>query len=40
LRAYRSGARGTDPNQMMRNVAAQLSDEEIDAVASYLQGLR
>ena len=40
LRAYRSGQRGTDPNQMMRNVAAQLSDEEIDAVASYLQGLR
>jgi len=40
LRAYRSGGRGTDPNQMMRNVAAQLSDEEIDAVASYLQGLR
>ena len=40
LRAYRSGARGTDPNQMMRNVAAQLSDEQIDAVASYLQGLR
>jgi cytochrome c553 len=40
LRAYRSGERGTDPNQMMRNVAALLSDEEIDAVASYLQGLR
>ena len=40
LRAYRSGARDTDPNQMMRNVAALLSDEEIDAVASYVQGLR
>jgi cytochrome c553 len=40
LRAYRSGARGTDPNQMMRNVAALLSDEEIEAVASYVQGLR
>jgi cytochrome c553 len=40
LRAYRSGARATDPNQMMRNVAAGLSDEEIDAVASYVQGLR
>jgi cytochrome c553 len=40
LRAYRSGQRDTDPNQMMRNVAAQLSDEEIDAVASYVQGLR
>jgi cytochrome c553 len=40
LRAYKSGARATDPNQMMRNVVAQLSDEEIDAVASYVQGLR
>ena len=40
LRAYRSGTRATDPNQMMRNIAALLSDEEIDAVASYVQGLR
>jgi cytochrome c553 len=40
LRAYKGGRRQTDPNQMMRNVAAQLSDEEIDAVASYVQGLR
>jgi len=40
LRAYKAGQRATDPNQMMRNVAAQLSDEDIDAVASYVQGLR
>jgi len=40
LRAYKSGERATDPNQMMRNVAALLSDQEIDAVASYIQGLR
>jgi cytochrome c553 len=40
LRAYKSGTRSTDPNQMMRNVAAALSEEEIDAVASYVQGLR
>lgn len=40
LRAYKSATRATDPNQMMRNVAAMLSDEEIDAVASYVQGLR
>ena len=40
LRAYTAGARTTDPNQMMRNIAAQLSDEEIDAVASFVQGLR
>jgi cytochrome c553 len=40
LRAYRDGKRGTDPNQMMRNIAAALSDDQIDAVASYVQGLR
>ena len=40
LRAYKSGARATDPNAMMRTVAARLSEEEIDAVSSYLQGLR
>lgn len=40
LRAYRSGARQTDPNQMMRNVAAGMTDEQIDAVAAYVQGLR
>lgn len=40
LRAYKSGARATDQNQMMRNVSAMLTDEQIDAVASYVQGLR
>jgi cytochrome c553 len=40
LRAYKSGTRTTDPNQIMRNMAAVLSEEEIDAVASYVQGLR
>jgi len=40
LRAYKAGTRTTDPNQMMRNMAAQLSDEEIEAVAAYVQGLR
>lgn len=40
LRAYRSGDRASDPNQMMRNAAAQLTDDEIDALASYVQGLR
>ena len=40
LRAYRSGERATDPNQMMRDMARHLSDEEIDAVASFMQGLR
>ena len=40
LRAFKSGARATDANQMMRTIAGQLTDEEIDAVASYVQGLR
>jgi cytochrome c553 len=40
LRAYKKGERTTDPNQMMRDVARLLSDEEIDAVAAYIQGLR
>lgn len=40
LRAYKSGTRATDPNSMMRSVAGRLSEEEIDAVASYLQGMR
>jgi cytochrome c553 len=40
LRAYRSGTRTSDPNQVMRSVAARLSEAEIDAVASYVQGLR
>jgi cytochrome c553 len=40
LRNYKSGARATDPNSMMRTITSRLTDAEIDAVASYLQGLR
>jgi cytochrome c553 len=40
LRAYKSGARKTDQNQIMENIASALSEDEIDAVASYAQGLR
>jgi cytochrome c553 len=40
LRAYRGGQRASDLNQMMRNNSARLTDAEIDAVASYIQGLR
>lgn len=41
LTAYRSKQRSSDGDtQMMRNVAATLTDEEIKAVASYVQGLR
>ncbi len=39
LRDFRSGARSNDPQKMMRDVAARLSDKEIDAVASYMAGL-
>jgi len=42
LKAYRSGTRKTDQaqNQVMRDVANRLTDSQIDAVASYVQGLR
>lgn len=35
LRAFRSADRTNDPRQVMRNVAALLSDTDIDAVAAY-----
>lgn len=42
LRAYRSGDRRSDTalNQVMRNVAELLLDDEIEALASYMQGLQ
>ena len=42
LMAYRAGERQTDAeqNQVMRNIAARMSDKEIQAVASYIQGLQ
>ena len=40
LRAYATGARKSDSNQVMRNIAALLSEDEIIAVSSYIQGLR
>lgn len=39
LKAYRDGSRRGDKDQMMRNIAGTLSDDEIAAVASYIQGL-
>ena len=41
LNAYRVGDRRSDVdlNQMMRNVAGQLFEDEIRALASYMQGL-
>jgi len=42
LNAYKAGQRKTDAanNKMMQDVAANLSADEIAAVASYVQGLR
>jgi len=42
LRAYASGDRRSDGtiNQMMRDIAITLREDEIQAVASYMQGLR
>ncbi len=39
LMAFRTGARDNDPNGMMRDIAAKLSDADIKAVADYIQGL-
>lgn len=42
LRAYAAGTRRSDTsvNQTMRTLAARLQDDELQAVASYVQGLR
>ena len=42
LHAYASGERRSDSsvNQMMRDIAVSLREDEIRAVASYIQGLR
>lgn len=41
LKAFRAGERHNDGDgQMMRTVAMDLSDDEIEAVASYLYGLK
>lgn len=39
LKSFRVGERNNDPQAMMRDIAAKLSDVEIKAVSSYLQGL-
>jgi cytochrome c553 len=39
LKDFRAGARANDAGQMMRNIAAKMTDAEIAAVASYIQGL-
>jgi cytochrome c553 len=39
LNAFRAGTRANDPNGMMRDIAGRMSDQEIAAVAQYVQGL-
>lgn len=39
LQAYATGARTTDPNKMMETIAARLTPAEMQAVASYIEGL-
>ncbi|MGB1239641.1 MAG: c-type cytochrome [Pseudomonadales bacterium] len=39
LKTFRVAERNNDPNEMMRDVASRLSDVEIKAVSSYIQGL-
>ena len=40
LKDFRSGARANDPNEIMRNIAAKLTDSEIKAVATYVARLQ
>lgn len=39
LKAFRTGERNNDPNEMMRRVAARMSDKDIAAVAAYYSGV-
>ncbi|OLL33332.1 cytochrome c4 [Burkholderia sp. SRS-W-2-2016] len=40
LRAFASGARHNDINEQMRNVARQMTEEEIDSVAKYYAAMQ
>lgn len=39
LKDFRSGVRTTDPQKMMQDIAAKMSDSDIEAVAEYIAGL-
>ena len=39
LKAYRDGSRATDPQSMMRDIAAKLTDEDIEQLAAYVSAL-
>lgn len=40
LNDFKSGARSNDPNSIMRNIAAKLTQKEINAVATYVSTLK
>ncbi len=40
LRQFRLGTRANDEAKVMRTIAAKLTDQEMEAVADYIQGLR
>jgi len=40
LKAFRTGDRTNDAGLMMRNIASRMTDAEIQAVSSYIEGLR
>ena len=39
LKAFADGSRSNDPNSIMRDIAAKMSVEEINAVSAYVSGL-
>lgn len=39
LEAYRDGSRATDPQSMMRTIAARMSDQDIKEIARYISAL-
>ena len=40
LKLFRSGERENDPSKMMRMISSRMSDQDMAAVADYIQGLR
>ena len=40
MQLWKSGERANDKGAIMRNIAKPMSQEQIDAVASYLEGLQ
>lgn len=40
LKLFRSGERANDPSSMMRTIASRMTEQDMAAVADYIQGLR